>query len=320
MTTSADPTDVAERRRPVSRLRARINFAVFSAVTIGGGWLFAALDRATGQITGAGSVTSTSGGTNGQGLWLVVPALTALALHFLSRDGAGPLGLTLRFADRTRWFAFVMVLSPIAIAVSVAGATATGAATFSLTPRAGEPALLTAFATTLGFLLVKNLLEEFIFRGYGTRTAMALGLRGVAPHVLIGLVWGLWHVPLYTVWMSQADFRQTTTLPWAWYLPTLLVGTVALAVLYGEIRMWTGSIWPGVVLHTVDNALITPLLLNGHLSFEGRGDTLFGLAPNSVISVLLFGGTGLVLLHWRSRIRWAPSSHRSSRGSGGDRR
>ncbi|WP_449064311.1 CPBP family intramembrane glutamic endopeptidase [Planomonospora algeriensis] len=301
MTTSAHLVDGAERLRPVPRLRARINFAVFAAVTVGGGWLFAALDRATGETVGNGSVTSASGGTNGQGLWIAVPALTALALYFLNRDGAGRLGLTLRFAGRTRWFAFAAVFSPVVAAAAVAAATASGAATFSAAPRAGEQPLLAAFATALGFLVVKNLLEEFIFRGYGTRTAMALGLRGVAPHVLVGLVWGLWHLPLYTVWMSQADFRQSTTLPWAWYLPTFLAGIVAMAVLYGEMRVRTGSIWPGVVLHTVSNALTTPLLINGHVRYEGHGDVVFGLAGNSVVSVLLFGGAGLLLLRRRNR-------------------
>ncbi|MBG0826311.1 CPBP family intramembrane metalloprotease [Planomonospora sp. ID67723] len=300
-TASADVVDAAEPRRPVPRLRAWINFAVFSAVTVGGGWLFVALDRATGEAAGTGSVTSASGGTNGQGLWIAVPALTALALYFLSRDGAGPLGLTLRFADRTRWFAFAAVFSPVTAAVSVAAATAAGVATFSVTPSAGGPSLPVAFATALGFLVVKNLLEEFIFRGYGTRTAMALGLRGVAPHALVGLVWGLWHLPLYTVWMSQADFRRSTTLPWSWYLPTFLAGIVVMAVLYGEMRVRTGSIWPGVVLHTVGNALTTPLLVNGHLDFEGHGDALFGVAGNSVVSILLFGGAGLFLLHRRNR-------------------
>ncbi|GIH93182.1 hypothetical protein Psi01_38120 [Planobispora siamensis] len=302
MTMQARPGNVAERRRPVSRFRARINFAVFSAVAAGGGWLFAALDRATGQTVGTGSVTSTGGGTNGQGLWIAVPALTALVLHFAGRDGAGSLGLTLRFPDRARWFGFAVALSPVTTAVAVTAAVVTGVAAFSPTPAAGAPPFPEAFATTLGFLLVKNLLEEFIFRGYGTRTAMALGLRGaITPHLLVGLVWGLWHLPLYTVWMSQEDFRQSTSLPWAWYLPVFFAGIMALAVLYGEMRVRTGSIWPGVVLHTISNALVTPLLLNGHLRFEGHGDVLFGIAPNSLLSILLFGGTGLLLLRHRTR-------------------
>ncbi|GAA2883833.1 hypothetical protein GCM10010517_47130 [Streptosporangium fragile] len=299
--TLTTPVPPAGERRSPSRLRARINFAVFAVVTVGGGWLFVALDRATGQITGAGSVVSTSGSTPGQGLWILVPALTALALHFLSRDGAGPLGLTLRFPHRARWFTFAVVLFPAAAALCVAAAVAGGAATFSTTPPAGRPALPAAFTAALGFLVVKNLLEEFVFRGYGTRTAMALGLPGIAPHVLVGVVWGLWHIPLYTVWMSPADFRSMTALPWLWFLPVFLAGTVALAVLYGEMRVLTGSIWPGVVLHTVSGALATPLLVNGHVRFEGHADALFGVTPGSVASMLLFGGVGLYLFRRRTR-------------------
>ncbi|WP_171074252.1 CPBP family intramembrane glutamic endopeptidase [Nonomuraea basaltis] len=278
-----------------SRLRTRVNFAVFAAVAAGGGWLFAALDRATGQLAGAADTTSASGSTPGQGLWLLVPALTALGLHFLSRDGAGPLGLTLRFPGRARWFAFAVALFPAAVALCVALAAATGAATFSLAPAQGEPALFEAFATALGFLLIKNVLEEFIFRGYATRTAVALGLPGIAPHALVGVLWGLWHLPLYLVWMRPADFAATTSLPWSWYLPTFFAGMVALAVLYGVMRVRTGSIWPGVALHTVSNALATPLLLNGHLRLDGHADAWFGIAPNSIASMLIFGGLGLCL-------------------------
>ncbi|MEU6412525.1 CPBP family intramembrane glutamic endopeptidase [Microbispora sp. NPDC046933] len=289
---------------PPSRLRAGVGFAMLSAAAVGGGWLFVALDRATGQITGAGSTVSTSGTTAGQGLWILVPALTAIVLRLVVRDGAGPLGLTPRFPHPVRWLAFAAAAFPVAVAVCVAAALTTGAAAFSLTPSAGKPSLPAALASTLGFLVVKNLLEELVFRGYGTRTAAALGLPGVVPHVLVGLVWGLWHIPLYAVWMAPADLDATTTLPFAWYLPAFLAGTVALAVLYGEMRLWTGSIWPGVVLHTVSNALSTPLLVDGHLRYRGHGDLLFGIAPGSLASVLLFGGAGLYL--HRRRVRQVP--------------
>ncbi|WP_188193393.1 CPBP family intramembrane glutamic endopeptidase [Nonomuraea sp. SYSU D8015] len=279
----------------VSRHRARVNFAIFAVVVAGGGWVFAALDRAAGESTGAATTTSTSGSTLGQGLWLLVPALTALALHFFGKDGAGPLGLTLRFAGRVRWFAFAVALYPAATALCVALATATGAATFSLTPAAGKPALAEAFAAALAFLLVKNLLEELIFRGYATRTAMALGLPGIAPHVLVGVLWAVWHLPLYLVWMRAADFAVTTSLPWVWFLPLFNAGIVAVAVLYGELRVRTGSIWPGVAMHTVSNALVTPLLLNGHLRLEGHADAWIGIASHSIASMVIFGGLGLLL-------------------------
>jgi hypothetical protein len=45
----------------------------------------------------------------------------------------------------------------------------------------------------------------------------------------------------------------------------------------------------GVVLHTVGGALLSPLLLDGHLSYSGHGDALFTPAPNSLASILLLG-------------------------------
>ncbi|MFD0480523.1 CPBP family intramembrane glutamic endopeptidase [Nonomuraea thailandensis] len=155
-----------------------------------------------------------------------------------------------------------------------------------------------------------------MFRGYGTRTAMALGLPGVTPHLLVGLVWGLWHLPLYTVWMSQSDFLRTTSLPWSVYVPTLLAGLMILAVLYGELRVRTGSIWPGVVLHTISNALTTPLLIGGHLTFQGHGDALLGLAPNSLATALLFAVAALLL--WRLPSRAARGPYGGAPGQGKD--
>ncbi|MFF0580098.1 CPBP family glutamic-type intramembrane protease [Streptosporangium saharense] len=271
--------------------RARVGFALFALVTVGGGWLFVVLDRVTGQLTGTGSAVSADGSTSGQGLWIVVPALTALVLFLVSRDGAGPLGMTPRVPVRR--FAFATLFFPVLAVGCVAAATVSGVATFT-------PGLPGSMATVLGFLVVKNVLEEFVFRGYGTRTAMALGLRGVMPHVLVGAVWGLWHLPLYLVWMSPADLRAATTLPLAWYVPLFLLGITALAVLYGELRVWTGSIWPGVVLHTVSGALTLSLMTGGHLRFTGPGEVLFGLSPASVASMIVCGGTGLYLLRCRT--------------------
>lgn len=288
--------------RPGRALRRTwINFVVFAVVVIGSGWLFVALDRATGEITGTGSVTSTSGSTSGQGLWILVPALAALALYFLSRDGAGPLGLTLRFAHRTRWAAFcVAVLPAIGLLIILAGMAA-GVTSFASAPAPGKPALLVAILSTLPFLLVKNVIEEFIFRGYGTRTAMALGLSGAKPHILVGTVWALWHLPLYLVWMPPADMRAATSLPWLLFLPMFLLGTIALGIVFGEIRVQTGSIWPVVLMHTVINAIATPLLINGHLTFTGHSDALFQPIPNALISMILTAGLGLYLLRRRQR-------------------
>lgn len=285
---------------PKSEHRARVNLVVFATVVVGIGWVGVAMDQATGAATGTSSATSTSGSTNGQGLWILVPALTALALYYLRPDAGGPLGLTFGFEHRARWLTFAIFLFPAVIALTVLVGIALGLSTLHLDPLPGRPTLMASFFAGLGFLTIKNVAEEFIFRGYGTRTARAAGLRGVTPHVLVGVVWALWHIPLYLIWTPASDRHMVTTLAWVWFLPMFFVGVVLIAIVLGELRVRTGSIWPGVVMHTVGGAIAIALLANGHLTFNGHADALVGIGPSSVASMLIFGVVALFLLKDRS--------------------
>lgn len=285
---------------PRSEHRARVNFAVLATVVVGIGWVGVAIDQASGAATGTSSATSTSGSTNGQGMWILVPALVALALYYLRPDGGGPLGLTFRFEHRALWFTFAAFLFPAVIALTVIVGIVLGLSTLQLDPLQGRPTLMASFFAGLGFLFIKNVLEELIFRGYGTRTARAAGLRGVTPHVLVGLVWGLWHIPLYLIWTPASDRHMVTTLGWLWFWPMFFVGVILLAIVLGELRVRTGSIWPGVVMHTVGGAIALALLANDHLTFKGHADALVGIGPSSFASMLVFGVGALSLLKDRS--------------------
>jgi membrane protease YdiL (CAAX protease family) len=277
--------------------RARTNFVLFAVAVVGAGWLGVAADRAAGTELANDAAFSDSGGTPGMLLFILGPVVTALVLYFVSRDGAGGLGLTLRFPHRARWFAAAAALYPVVTAVSVGLGIAAGAVTFTMT---GSEPLLAAFLTVLAVQLIKNPIEEFIFRGYGTRTAMALGLPGkVTPHLLVGVVWSAWHLPLYLMWTSDADMRLVTSLSWPGFLALMFAGLTAAAVLYGELRVRTGSIWPGVVLHSMTNAIATPLIVNGHLGFTGHSDALFSPIAGSVVVMVLFGALGLLLVSRR---------------------
>ncbi len=292
MTATTAPTrrTTIDRGHPTGR--ARTNFLIFALVTIGIGWIGVALD----QATNAPHANST-----GMGLWFTVPALTAIALYLVHRDGGGTLGLTLRFPHRTRWFTLATLIYPAVTAVIVLVGIAAGIVTFHPAPSPGKPTFLLAFLAALAPMTVKNTIEEFIFRGYGTRTAVALGLRGVRPHLLVGVVWALWHVPFYAYFLTRADLRATTSLPLLLFLPVFIAGVLATAVVFGELRVQTGSIWPGVVLHTIGGATVNTLLLDGHLRFGGHGDALFTPAPNSIAFIATFALVALLLAGHRSR-------------------
>jgi membrane protease YdiL (CAAX protease family) len=118
--------------------------------------------------------------------------------------------------------------------------------------------------------------------------------------VLVSLVWALWHLPLYLVWTSASDRHMVTTLSWAWFLPMFFLGVVALGVVLGELRVQTGSIWPGVLLHTLGSAIAAPLLANGHLTFHAHADALVGIQPSSITSMLIFATVGWLLIRRRT--------------------
>lgn len=283
------PADVDQHiARPA---RARTNYAIFAAIAGTIGWAGVALDQATG---------APRGNSLGMGLWILIPAVAAVLLSRFRPDGGGPLGLTLQFPDRTRWFALAALLYLPYTAIIVLAGIAAGVGTFQATGQAGKPGLVAAMVTALPALLLKNTLEELTWRGYGTRTAVATGLPRLGSHVLVGVTWGLWHLPLYAYFLPRADFGATTSLSWPLFLPVFFAGTIAAAVVFGELRLRTGSIWPGVVMHTVNGAVVGTLILNGHLHYSGHGDALFSPASNSIASIVLLGLVGLALLPRRS--------------------
>ena len=275
-------------------MRARINFAVFTLSVIATGWLGVAVDRAAGVQTATGTATSAGGGTTGMLFFLLGPVIAALALHFFSRDGAGTLGLRVRAP--WRWYAGAALFYPLATAVTIGLGVASGLVTVH-----DRPGFVAAFLSVFAVQLIKNPIEELVFRGYGTRTALAMGLRGrLVPHLLAGAVWGLWHVPLYLVWTSAADMRLVTSLPMALFLPLMFAGLLAASVLYGEIRHRTGSIWPGVLMHSVCNAIVTPLMIDGYLRFEGHSDAVFSPAAASAVLITLTAAAGLLVARRRA--------------------
>jgi len=163
--------------------------------------------------------------------------------------------------------------------------------------------MIPALISVVGFMLIKNVIEEFIFRGCGMASALRLRLRGILPHLLVGVVWGLWHLPLILVWMSDTEYRSTTSVARAVYVPMFFLSVLAMAVVYGELRIRSGSIWPGVVLHTISGAPVAVLLIDHHLVYSGHSDALFSPNANSVISILTFAVAAYLITRLRKRPR-----------------
>jgi len=78
-------------------------------------------------------------------------------------------------------------------------------------------------------------------------------------HAIVGVIWASWHFPYMRELWGHTDEGLTTL------LPRFVLGTVVFSVLYGEIRIRTGSVWPAVLMHwsgnTVANTLLTGFVI-----------------------------------------------------------
>lgn len=82
---------------------------------------------------------------------------------------------------------------------------------------------------------------------------------------------------------------------------------IAWAFVYGEIRLLTNSIWPVVLMHVVEDALLIQLIADKHIRILPGTDWL--ISPmNGLISVVLFLAIGIGLRHLRKRKRQFPQA------------
>ena len=148
----------------------------------------------------------------------------------------------------------------------------------------------------LCFLDQGALLEELGWRGYTQSEMQFMGLNPLVAAVIVGIAWGLWHLP-----------RDITTgvierLGWfsylIQYLPSFLLGTVAVSIIaiFFSNRLG-GSVIPAVVVHG---------LCNDAVGISGSASIVEALTPFHQITknlpfalvaslLLLFSGTRLGL-------------------------
>lgn len=124
--------------------------------------------------------------------------------------------------------------------------------------------VLTASIAKLPVLFVKNIFEEINWRGFlFPRLHEYMGYRSAS--FLSSLIWATWHLPLWlvmtprTLLLEYSPYQNVAVFVVTAYLALLNMG-----FLYNRIRLLTGSVWPTVLLHTMNNAIVAALYANLH--------------------------------------------------------
>ena len=182
-------------------------------------------------------------------LWMCTPTVATLIMLLVvtregySKEGWKSLGLH-RLGLSVWWIAFGVTLLITVVASAIVWATPL--ASFVL-PEGGILNTLIDFLIEVVLItLTVVLFEEIGIRGYLLPKLLSLGRTPAL--VLSGLVWATWHMPLILLTSLFPVGNKLIS------LPLFYATIVAASFLFGYLRIYTGSVWPASIAHSVHNA------------------------------------------------------------------
>ena len=269
--------------------RTKRNLVIFTVLVLG-------LAALAGGIEPLTVPPDAEPGTSGLGqlLWIIAPLGVMLLLRILGGDGWDDLGLRPNFKSNGFWWLISVLIFPVVITITVLIGALLGGLELDVNML---PAFVAALLTGLISAMIKNVFEEFAWRGYLAPKVYSLNMNIWLSHAIIGMVWGAWHLPFVFVFWTYL----TPDMLW-YFVPLLLVGTFSQSVVYGEIRLVTGSVLPAWVMHTIGNVIGNALLLSSFTQFDPGWELLVSPGAESVVSIILMFAVGYWLHQRRKNI------------------
>ena len=225
--------------------------------------------------------------TLGMGIWLVLPFLSGIAIRFFRRDWKD-FGIRPRLRENIRWYILALLIFPAVTLLFTLVAWVLGLATVS---SFSTLSLLPVIASLFVGLFIKNIFEDFAWQGFLTPKLVKAKMSDLRIYLIVGLVWAFWHAPYYLFFLPDSFYSTTMDR----VLDTFVFSPIVIviwAVMFVEITRLTGSVWPAVLMHAIEDAVPNYLVFEEQLiQFFGAGDMLFnpvrGVFP--LIAFLAFG-------------------------------
>ena len=269
----ASPSGGAPTASPLTRL------VVFSVVTLGSGWIGLLVNNALGIPHSMQSL--------GTLLWIMTPLLAG-AVMTLSDPSLRRSYVASWLPGRLRAYGVALAVFPLSFAVAITVGWAAG----WLTP-AGLGAFGGVVAAGVPGTVLKNVAEEGAWRGYLAPALIGRKLSDPWVWLISGMIWSLWHIPYYVWFMDEALLRAVYDVPPIVYALMTVPIMICWAPLFTELRILSGSIWPGLIAHSIANLSQIPLSEGGlpiTPGWELLVSPLVGVIPNAII---LAAGLGL---------------------------
>jgi membrane protease YdiL (CAAX protease family) len=271
------------------------NLIIVALFTTGGGWLGIWLNHVSGN-------TQPPMQSLGALVWLTTPMLVGLILRAFGGDGWKDSGFRPNLVSGWKWYLVAIFAYPLiallvfGLALAVKAIRAEGFIT------QGFSAYTSAVIFMLGASLMKNIFEEFAWRGYLTPRLDRAKVHPILNHLIVGILWWSWHLPYYYYFLDRAQlttYLGNTRL--TLFLLLAFISTIPTAFLFGELRLLSKSVWTVFILHEIINAVSMPLLLNGFIKTNGVLGSILSPTNDGIITSILFGVVGWMLYQYRMK-------------------
>ncbi len=254
--------------------REKITLAVFIFVTITAGIFGCLLDQVLTE--------QPEGNSLGMGLWLILPFFTGIVLQIINKD-LSRIGIRPNFKSNLKWYAIAVLIFPCITLVSVILAKVSGGLVVS---EIELNVLLALILTTFFTNFIKNIFEEFAWRGCLFIYLEKTGINDWYLYLTNGLIWGMWHITYYMFFLPDEYFIEISR-------PMMVIVGIILMIfwtpMFVEIRRLTNSVWPCVILHSMEDAIPTMLFVTANVfQIEERYSVILDPISGIVPTVLVF--------------------------------
>ncbi len=268
------------------------NIVIVALFTVGGGWLGIWLNNITGN-------TMPPMQSLGALIWLTTPALSGILLRAIGGDGWKDSGFGLNLISGWKWYLIGILVYPLAALLTFGLGALLGIVSADGFAAQGFGVYLSVAGTMFVGSLMKNIFEEFAWRGYLTPRLEAAKIHPLMNHFIVSLLWMTWHLPYYYYYLDRALLESALTTSIPVFLITGYIVMFPTSILFGELRLLSKSVWPVFILHNIINALSMPLLMNSFIKVNGPLGFVFTPTNEGIITSILFGVAGWMLYQYR---------------------
>ncbi len=263
------------------------NTSIFVMVVVLSGWIGVLVDKIIGGPT--------QRETLGMTVWLVLPLIATILLRIFAKDGWKETGFKLNLKGNVQFYITSICIFPIVMLIVCFVGYAFGWIDIS---NFKGTEFIKVFAGMFLFNLFKNFFEESVWRGYLTEELMHFKIKDWQLYLFVGCIWASWHIPYYMVFLPIEDIQQIIDVSRFGFVLISFAVMVCWSIMFTELYLATRSIWPCVLLHSMEDAIINPLILNDFI-YVANGKEILISPIVGIIPALLFLLVGYVLRKMR---------------------